>query len=706
MEYLPWAATILAALINTILGFFTYYKNPKSQTNRSFASFTLTLALYLFINQLSLAKNSPIISLFWMRTVMVLAVVLNISFYLLVHVFPEQKRSISRRKKLFLYSFTAIMGILAASPLLFSGIDIENFKPIPGPAMPLFLLHTIFFLGGGVVSLVRKLRKSKGLEKAQIRFVFVGALLMFLLIIITNVVLVFAFNNSSFVGLLPLYTTFFAGSLAYAIVRHKLLDVNAIVSRAVTYAFLVIITTFLYAGSLLALADLAPESSHQFITIALAVILAFTFNPLRKIIQKSTDKLLFKKSYDSNVLLDDLGDITTSTLSLKTISQKVLKKLIKTLQINKAVFIFIQTNHKVESVSMGFNDSFSISKTEIKNITKKAKTNPLAYEDITSQKIKQIYKNNDFSVVLPLENSGKIYGLLALGHKKSGDIFSTQDLNTLDIFGPQISVAIQNSLAYEKIRQFNITLREEVKLATKKLRKANKDLRHLDKLKDEFVYVATHELKNPVTAMRGYLSMINEGSFGRIPKQLQEPIVQLNQSNQQLVNLVNDLLQIARAEAQTLNVDLEDVNICKVIEEIIKNIQPLADQKDIKINYSCSKKEILIKADSDRLKEVFNNLISNAIKYSEKGTIAISYAQEGKYIATHVKDQGVGIPKKDQKKIFTRFFRVEEEAAKGIPGSGLGLFIVRQLVEKMGGKIWFTSKYGKGTTFSFTLPKA
>ena len=111
-------------------------------------------------------------------------------------------------------------------------------------------------------------------------------------------------------------------------------------------------------------------------------------------------------------------------------------------------------------------------------------------------------------------------------------------------------------------------------------------------------------------------------------------------------------------------------------------------------------------ADPDRVKEVVNNLVSNAIKYSEKGTIRVSHIIQNGLAVTHVADQGVGISEDDQKKIFTRFFRAEEEVARGTPGTGLGLFIVKQLVEKMKGKIWFTSQLGKGSTFSFSLPMA
>jgi len=111
-------------------------------------------------------------------------------------------------------------------------------------------------------------------------------------------------------------------------------------------------------------------------------------------------------------------------------------------------------------------------------------------------------------------------------------------------------------------------------------------------------------------------------------------------------------------------------------------------------------------AEKERLREIISNLLSNAIKYSDKGNIEVSHEIENDLFVTHVKDEGVGISDKDQKMIFTRFFRVEEEAAKGIPGTGLGLFIIKELIQRMSGQIWFKSKSNAGSTFSFSLPLA
>lgn len=301
------------------------------------------------------------------------------------------------------------------------------------------------------------------------------------------------------------------------------------------------------------------------------------------------------------------------------------------------------------------------------------------------------------SLIYPIISRNEAIGAMIFSMSKPKSEMTEEEKDLIRSFSEIIGLAVQNASLYSQLEGANL-----------KLKKANKDLRHLDKLKDEFVFIATHELKNPVTAMRGYLHLIKDGKYGDLPKNFKEPLEQINSANQELVQLVNDLLQIARTEAKTLKIRTKPVNCCKLSEEVMESLKPIADQKKIKLVHKCDKQEMIL-ADPDRLKEILNNLASNAIKYSEKGTVEVFHNTDQRrkdYLVISVSDQGIGIPKKEQDKIFTRFFRSEEKEAKGIPGTGLGLFIVKQLVEKMDGFIWFTSKKGEGSTFSFSLPKA
>jgi signal transduction histidine kinase len=300
------------------------------------------------------------------------------------------------------------------------------------------------------------------------------------------------------------------------------------------------------------------------------------------------------------------------------------------------------------------------------------------------------------SLIYPIMAKGISLGSLIFSMNKPVNAVSSEEKELLRGFSDMVGLAVQNATLYSQLEE-----------TSKKLEKANRHLKHLDKLKNEFIFIATHELKNPVTAMRGYTSMLQEGMYGALSDKVKEPVNQLHASSQQLVDLVNDLLSIARSEAKTLTIFPEKMSLCQTIDVIKENVKILAQQKGLTIQHGCRESNLLfVKADPQRVKEILNNLLSNAIKYSEKGTITISHEEDEQHIITHVKDEGYGISPEDQKKLFVKFFRVEEEAAKGIPGTGLGLFIIKEFIEKMGGKIWLESEKGVGSTFSFSLPKA
>lgn len=293
-------------------------------------------------------------------------------------------------------------------------------------------------------------------------------------------------------------------------------------------------------------------------------------------------------------------------------------------------------------------------------------------------------------------------GMIIFSTKQHIKKLTKREVRFISSLNNIIGIAVENAALFKQIEKDKLELEE----ANHDLKHANCELRHLDKLKDEFVFIATHELKTPVTVMKGYLSMINDGNYGDPPQPLKEPLSEIQSANQQLVQLVGDLLEIARSEAKRLDIQTQPTKICEIGDQVINNLKSLANKKGLKLTHDCQKiMDTQVMGDPDKLREVLNNLISNAIKYSESGTISITHASDDGKLIIHVKDQGYGISKKDQKKIFSKFFRADEVAGKA-PGTGLGLFIVKQLIEKMGGKIWFSSKLGEGTTFSLSLPLA
>jgi len=231
-------------------------------------------------------------------------------------------------------------------------------------------------------------------------------------------------------------------------------------------------------------------------------------------------------------------------------------------------------------------------------------------------------------------------------------------------------------------------------------------LKKLQELREEFVFVAAHELRSPVTVIKGYASMLLEGDAGPVKEKMKTFLEEIQQANQRLLQLVEDLLQVARSEAGRIEIAVAPTDLKEPVRATIQEVQPLANKKSITVVYEEYESLPKVLADERRVKEIMVNLVGNAIKYTpEKGKIRVFHEIKGSDVITHVEDNGLGMDKEAQKKIFQKFYRVQTKETKNIPGTGLGLFIVKELVEKMKGKIWFTSEKGRGTTFSFSLQK-
>lgn len=225
--------------------------------------------------------------------------------------------------------------------------------------------------------------------------------------------------------------------------------------------------------------------------------------------------------------------------------------------------------------------------------------------------------------------------------------------------------------------------------------------------KDNFLSIAAHQLRTPLGSIRWNLEMLLNQDMGELTDPVKQTVEQIAGSNKRLIDMVNDLLNVSRIDQNRVSDKPQQIEIQQLINDVIKELQPLSFQHQVKINFISPKMPIpSILIDPQRLREVFQNLLSNAIKYNKRnGNVTIELEERGDMLEITIKDTGLGIPEEDKAKIFTKFFRAINAISSATEGSGLGLFVVKSYVEGWGGSIDFESEEGKGTKFTIVLPK-
>lgn len=261
--------------------------------------------------------------------------------------------------------------------------------------------------------------------------------------------------------------------------------------------------------------------------------------------------------------------------------------------------------------------------------------------------------------------------------------------------------------AKDALEELTKSLEKRVKKATAKLEAVNKELKRLDDAKSEFLSIASHQLRTPTTIIKGYISMIREGSFGQVSKPLEESLIKVQDATERLLNLIENLLDISRIEAGRLEFNIEPVDLAKIAAELLEEFKNKALAKGLKLNVYCPKDFPKASTDRAKVKEVASNLVDNAIKYTKAGEVSMDLHQEGSSVVFAVSDTGMGIGNEDMGRLFNKFVRGQNTNATHPEGTGLGLYYARVLMENLGGRIWVESPgKGQGSKFSFSLPLA
>jgi len=309
-----------------------------------------------------------------------------------------------------------------------------------------------------------------------------------------------------------------------------------------------------------------------------------------------------------------------------------------------------------------------------------------------SKKI-QTEANIKTTIIYPLVTENRKIGVLSLVMNRTYKELTSFEKEAMDSFVEVLAVSLDKALVYDELRI------------------ANQKLRELDVAKSEFMSIASHQLRTPLAGVIGYLSMLVEGDYGAMPANQSQVINEIYQASQRLVRLVNTFLNVTRIEAGRFTMNFTDNNVVDLVSAEVKELQPTATKKGVQLVYTAPTQVMTAAVDADKIRDVFLNLIDNAIKYTQEGSVSVFVETTGTNkskadkIHFFVKDTGVGIDPHDADNLFQKFVRGSGIARVQPNGSGLGLFIVKKIVEAHNGRVWVSSDgLGKGTTFHVEIP--
>jgi len=264
-----------------------------------------------------------------------------------------------------------------------------------------------------------------------------------------------------------------------------------------------------------------------------------------------------------------------------------------------------------------------------------------------------------------------------------------------------ISVLAELEEKREQLERLN----EELQKSNAGLNEANTKLREVAQMKEEFLALTTHDLRSPLTVISGVINFFTSGRLGALSPEQSKMVAMMERNTGSLIELVNDLLDASKLESGTLRLDLVSTDLHILISELGENVLPIAREKALTFKESLSSELPQVRADRTKLRRIFVNLLSNAVKFTPRGgTVEVSAEQESDWVRVSVRDTGIGIAAEDLPRLFDKYEQARTRSSRSEKGTGLGLYITRQLVELHGGTITVESELGKGSTFSFTLP--
>lgn len=704
-------ALLFSGAVALILSIIVIYSNYRSSDNRWLGAFIFSGFLWLGANYLANNATSNNLDLIFSRLTLVGASLIPLTYLMFCYSFTGKLVKLGKLK--FLLFCLPVILLLASTPTKLNIESVNGATSIQtGFAYYLLLVIIVLYFAQGIRLLIYSYKNSQELKKQQLYYILLGTLLTAVPGIILNGILpLVGISRAAYFG--STVVIFFSVFTSIAIIKHRLFDIRLIIARSLGYVLsLVSMGTIFILFTYLFNRFSTNLDTIRLMDACLAIITALTLPFLKKFFDKLSNSIFYRDAYDSQAFFDGFNQVLVSNYDLESILRKTLDIILKNLKTTYCLFI-VSGDGDTPLRIIGTKGHPNLVEEDIKSMQRLVRdTNrKLILTSLLEDKYdesKKVLSQNNIAVIANLDKSSREGGLgsLVLGPKKSGNLYSSQDLKVIGIVTNELVVAIQNALNIEEIKNFNITLQQKVDEATHKLRNANEKLKALDETKDDFISMASHQLRTPLTSVKGYISMVIEGDAGKISEPQKKMLNQAFFSSQRMVYLISDLLNVSRLKTGKFVIEPSPVNLAQVIEQELSQLGETAKTKNLKLTYDKPKNFPTLMLDETKTRQVIMNFVDNAVYYTPNdGQVNVRLIDNPSTVELRVEDNGIGVPKAEQHHLFTKFYRAGNARKARPDGTGLGLFMAKKVVIAEGGSIIFESQEGKGSTFGFVFSK-
>ncbi len=576
--------------------------------------------------------------------------------------------------------FAAFFSAAFVAAFIFPSAEIFRIKKY----FVLFRLYFLVLCVAAVVVLFRSYRASPSREcRDQIKWIFYGmAVGLGPFMALYQLPRVLGLDPplgeeaaSAFFVLLPL-------ALAIAILKHKLMDIDLIINRSLVYSLLTMVTAGVYLLSVEGLKQLfagTARPGRNWIPAGAAVVAAVAFAPVRNRIQVIVDKAFFRRSYDYRRAVRDFSAASAKAFSAGELLELFENILADFLPVEKVGGLVLEPSDGPPGLVLrrGLDD------TAVSFFARRPESGSPGTD--MSPEIP------GFEVTLPLPlGDGGLAGWAFVGPKKSGLKFTEEDQDLLDTLAAELAAALRR-----------IRLQEEVAYE----RASREKSEELGRLKTEFISSVSHELRTPMTSLQGISQLLQSGKVGDEARRVRLLELMAGECGR-LGRFLHNVLDFGRIEQDAKLYEFRETDLKPLVAEVAEIALSATSGEDLDLDVDTPEGPVWVEADPDSVRQALLNLVDNAIKYSGgRKRVAVRLAENKGHVEVSISDQGIGIPVEDREKIFEAFFRSPAAVRHDPKGVGLGLKIVKHIMDAHGGTISLRSKPGEGTTFTLSFPK-